>query len=189
MVVALYAPSGILKEKQQLRQDFFRKLRKKIGMQTTRNDNITLIGDFNSTRIAIHRSTNDSGEKETKSELEGLIQQFDLEDHWRLQNPNEKLYTHYHGRTNTYARIDRAYRNIRSKPNITNIKIKHVVDPFSDHFHAVLLEKNNQDLKIGKGYWILNNALLDNKDYKNAIIQLWHNWRNQKHCFQSVSEW
>ena len=146
VIVALYAPSGILRERQELRQNFFRKLRKDIGLLTNRNDNVTLIGDFNSTLNALDKSTNELG-KEAKSELENLLQQFDLEDHWRLQNPKEKLYTHYHGRTNTYARIDRAYTNTKIR---TNIKIKHIVNSFSDHFHAVLLERRNNEINIGK---------------------------------------
>ena len=185
VVVALYAPSGIIKEKQDLRQTFFRKLRKEIRFNITKNENVIILGDFNSTLNTLDRSTNEIG-KEAKSELEALIQQFDLEDHWRLQNPNEKLYTHYHGRTDTFARIDRAYTDVRLRPNI---KIKHVINSFSDHYNAVLLEKRNHNLKIGRGYWILNNALLENVDYKNAITQLWHNWKSQKHCFQSVSQW
>ena len=183
VVVPLYRPSGIIKEKQDLRQNFFRKLRKEIRANTIKNENV-LLGDFNSTLNALDRSTNEIG-KGAKSELENLIQQFDLEDHRRIQIPNEKLYTHYHGRTDTYARIDRAYTDTRLRPNMT---MKHVVNSFSDHYHAGFLEKKNQNLKIGKGYWILNNALLDDVKYKNAIIQLWHNWKSQKHCFQSVSQ-
>ena len=38
-----------------------------------------------------------------------LIMEFDLEDLWRHQNPNGRLYIHFHGRNNTYSRIDRAY--------------------------------------------------------------------------------
>lgn len=83
---------------------------------------------------------------------------------------------HYHGRKNTYACIERAYTNIKLRPSI---KIKHTVNSFSDHFHAVLLQKNNQVLMQEKGYWILNNALLSEKDYKNAIIQLWNNRKSQ----------
>ena len=134
VVVVLYAPSGILKEKQELRQNILRTLRKQIRSHTTRKDNVILLGDFNNTLKDINRSTNNLGEKEAKSELLNLIQQLDLEDHWRLQNPNEKLYVHYHGRKNTYARIDRAYTN----------------------FDAVFLEGKNQVLNRGKGYWILN---------------------------------
>ena len=32
-----------------------------------------------------------------------LIKEFDLEDLWRRQNPNGRLYTHFHGRSNTYT--------------------------------------------------------------------------------------
>ena len=181
MVVALYVPSGIIREKQDLRENLFRKLRKEIGLSTTRKDNIILLGDLNSTLNASDRSTSETG-KEAKSELENLLQEYDLEDHWRLQNCNEKLYTHYHGRTDTYARIDRAYTSAKLR---THIKIKHITNSFSDHFHAVFLQKNNGILKRGNGYWILNNALLNNKDYINAIIKLWDNWRSQKHCFHS----
>lgn len=39
------------------------------------------------------------------------------------------------------------------------------------------------------GYWILNNALLKDEQYKKEIDRLWSNWRSQKHCFSSVSEW
>ena len=185
VIVALYAPSGILKERQELRQNFFRKLRKDIGLLTTRNDNVILKGDFNSTLNALDKSTNELG-KEAKSELENLLQQFDLEDLWRLQNPKEKLYTHYHGRTDRYTRIDRAYTNTKIR---TNIRIKHVVNSISDHFHAVLSERKNNEINIGKGYWILNNGLLNDREYKAAVIELWYNWRSQKHCFNSVSEW
>ena len=59
MVVALYSPSGIIKEKQELRQNFFRKLRRKIGLNTTKKDNKIVLGDFNSTLNAKDRSTND----------------------------------------------------------------------------------------------------------------------------------
>ena len=69
MVVALYAPSGIITERQELRQSFFRNLRNEIGLNTTRNDNAVLLGDFNSTLNTLDRSTNELG-IEAKSELE-----------------------------------------------------------------------------------------------------------------------
>lgn len=83
-------------------------------------DNIVLLGDFNTTLTRIDRSSDELGLG--KSELENLIQKFDLEDNWRLQNPKEKLHTHYHGRTNTYSRIDRAYTNTKLQ---ATIKVRH----------------------------------------------------------------
>ena len=63
VVVVLYAPSGILKEKQEVRQNFLRTL-KQIRSHTTRKDNVILLGDFNNTLKDIHRSTNNLGEKD-----------------------------------------------------------------------------------------------------------------------------
>ena len=155
VVANIYAPSGITREKRELRQNFFRMVNKLLDTHTNRADNIILLGDFNTTLTRIDRSSGELGEG--KTELEHLIQKFDLEDSWRLQNPKEELYTHYHGRTNTYSRIDRAYTKTQLR---TNIKMNHVLNSFSDHFHAVLVERKNTQLKRGKGYWILNSALL-----------------------------
>ena len=102
------------------REKIFRNLNKQIDLYTNREDNIVLLGDFNTTLTRIERSSGELGQG--KSELENLIQKFDLEDNWRLQNPKEKLHTHYHGWTNTYSHIDRAYTNTQLQ---ANIKIRH----------------------------------------------------------------
>ena len=184
VIANIYAPSGGLREKQQQRQSFFREINNLLDKYINRQDNLILLGDFNTTLGPLDRSSGEIGGG--KSELENLIQKFDLEDSWRLQNPNERLYTHYHGRTNTYSRIDRAYTNTKLR---TNIQIKHIINSFSDHFHAVLVERKNNLLKRGKGYWILNGALLYDDNYKKEIEKLWNNWRSQKHCFSTVSQW
>ena len=111
------------------------------------------------------------------------MQKFDFEKNWRLYNPKEKLYTLYHGRTNTFSCVGRAYINTKLR---VNIKIRHILNSFSDHFHAVFVERKNQQLKWGKGYWIPNSTLLTNNNYKKEIEKLWNNWRSQKHCFSSV---
>ena len=51
------------------------------------------------------------------------------------------------------------------------------------------IQTQNQVLNRGKGYWILNKTLLEDKEYRCGIMQLWNNWRTQKQCFDSVSEW
>ena len=103
-----------------------------------------------------------------------------------MQNPKKKLYTHYHGRTNTFSRTDRAYTNTKLR---VNIKIRYVVNSYSDHFHAVFVERKNQQLKWGEGYWILNSTLPKDENYRTEIKKPWNNWRSQKHCFSSVSQW
>ena len=63
------------------------------------------------------------------------------------------------------------------------------MNSFSDHFHSVLVERKNQQLKRGKGYWILNSVLLKDDNYIKEIEKLWNDWRSQKHCFSFVSQW
>ena len=70
-----------------------------------------------------------------------------------------------------------------------NIKTKHILNSFFDYFHAIYVERKNQEVKRGKGYWILNASLLNDENYKTEIEKLWNNWRSQKHCFSSVSQW
>ena len=59
------------------------------------------------------------------------------------------------------------------------------MNSFSDHFHSVFVERKDQQLKRGKGYWILNSALRKDDNYRKE----WNNWRSQKHCFSLVSQW
>ena len=49
VIVNNYAPSGVLKEKQEQRQNFFREISNLIDKYTNREDNIILLGDFNTT--------------------------------------------------------------------------------------------------------------------------------------------
>ena len=63
------------------------------------------------------------------------------------------------------------------------------MNSFSDHFHSVLVQRKNQQLKRGKGYWILNSVLLKDDNYIKEIEKLWNDWRSQKHCFSFVSQW
>ena len=53
----------------------------------------------------------------------------------------------------------------------------------------MLVERKNNQLKRGKGYWILNGALLHDDNYKKETEKLWKIWKSQKHCFLSVSRW
>ena len=67
VVVNIYVPSGITKDKWGLKQNFFRNLNRQLDIYTNRADNIILL-DFNTTLTPFDRS---SGElEEGKSEHE-----------------------------------------------------------------------------------------------------------------------
>ena len=88
------------------RQMFIRKLKKLLYKKITRKNNLILLGDFNMTLHNKDRSPYSKAFCELQEELNSLVTEFDLEDLWKLQNPNARLYTHFHGRSNTYSRID-----------------------------------------------------------------------------------
>ena len=66
-----------------------------------------------------------------------LIMEFHLEDLSRRQIPNDRLYTQFHGRSNTYCRIDRAYTSTNLR---VGVKIDHKINIFSDHFQIIVIK-------------------------------------------------
>ena len=95
-----------------------------------------------------------------------LIPEFDLEDLWRRKNLNDYLYTHFHDRSNTYSRIDRAYTSTNLR---VGVKIDHEINAFSDHFQTIAIKREPINFKRGKGLWILNCGLLQVKEYIQHI--------------------
>ena len=91
-----------------------------------------------------------------------LITEFDLEDLWRRQKPTNCLYTHFHGRSNTYSRIDKAYTSTNLR---VGARIYHKTNGFSDNFQAIVIKMKPTKFKRAKGYWILNRGLLQDKEH------------------------
>ena len=83
------------------------------------------------------RSTVNKGFCESQEELMGLIMKFHLEDLSRHQIPNDRLHTHFHGRSNTYSRIDRSYTSTNLR---VGAKIDHEINTFSDHFQIIVMK-------------------------------------------------
>ena len=84
---------------------------------------------------------------ELQKELMSLITESDLEDLWKHQNPNGRLCTHLHGRTNTYFHIDRPNTSTNLR---VRVKIDHEINTFSNNFQTILIIENQQTLKGGK---------------------------------------
>ena len=50
------------------------------------------------------------------------------------------------------------------------------------------MKREPTNFKRGKGYWILNCRLLQDKEYIQHINELWGNWQNQQNDFRSISD-
>ena len=81
-----------------------------------------------------NKDRSNKGFCESQDGLMSLITEFDLEDLWRRQNSNGRSYTHFHGRSNTYSHIDRAYTSTNLR---VGVKINREINIFSDHFQEV----------------------------------------------------
>ena len=184
-VLALYAPSGATKERRIDRQMFIRKIKKLFYKKVTQKNNLILLGDYNATLENKDRSTGDKSFCESQKELISLIMEFDLEDLSRCQNPNGSLYTQFHDRSNTYSGIDTAYTSTKFR---VGVKIDHEINTFSDHFQTIVIKREPENFKKGKGYWILNCGLLQDKEYIQEIKELDRNWQTQENYFRSISE-
>ena len=146
---AIYAPSRILKEKQQERKTFFYRIKGLMRKRLLTDANLTLVGDFNTTLESLERTTGVNTDQVVQNKFRGNLSEYDLEDHWCIQNPKEKLYTLYHKRTDTRAQLYRTYTATKMR---LNIKITHKINSFSDHYQAVVIKWTNKNFLRGKGY-------------------------------------
>ena len=147
------------------------------------SENIILAGDFNNTLSKKDKTSEQNLKCESQIELQSLLQEFDLEDTWRVENSNEYIFTHEHLVNNSHARIDRAYLSTKIR---AEIKIKHELISFSDHYNAVFITREKEKLERGKGYWMLNNSLLEDQNYTKEIENLWVNWRTHIPLFDTM---
>ena len=69
------------------------------------------------------------------------------------------------------------------------VKIDHEINTFSNHFQTIVIKREPTNFRRGKGYWILNCGLLQDKEYIQHIKKLWKNWQTQQNDFRSISEW
>ena len=61
--------------------------------------------------------------------------------------------------------------------------------PFSDHCAVLFCATVPAAVSPGPGLWKLNTSILDEIEYFAFISFFWANWRCQKICFCSLSDW
>ena len=60
---------------------------------------------------------------------------------------------------------------------------------FSDHYNALLIERLSSKTKTGKDLWLLNNTLLQNKDFCSSISKLLSSSKRKQGNYSSLSDW
>jgi len=130
-----------------------------------------ICGDFNSTYRTEDRLSGNLDN--TSSIFREYIYSNKLSDLWVMKNPTKKQFSFISsGNSKLQSRIDYFLSN--SKVQMQCKKCYIASAPAPDH-KAVVMVMSKQDIQRGKGYWKLNNSVLDLKEYKDGITDIFLN--------------
>ena len=178
-ILGIYAPNDG-KERMQ----FFKSLEKVIDDKIDAENLVG--GDYNCTmnskldRLNCISDSNDKGQ----NELHYLKRSNDLQDIWRIRNPNTKGFSWFG--QNKSSRIDFWLTSASLNGQISEIDMSH--SNFSDH-HSVKISVRTNSIKQGRGVWKMNNSYLSNPEFRDEITTVWQNWQNEKDDFDDITQW
>ena len=164
-LVNLYAPRTPNE-----RISFFKKAQKFV-QQKAKSTNIIISGDMNTIDDKKDRSSQKI-EKCSKAYTQ-MKTALHITDSWRYLN-NTKLdytYTSNHAHI-THSRIDHILISNSFLAHLCKAEI--IIAPAPDH-KAVNVVIDTEFNKRGKGYWKLNNALLNEESYRTGIVDIFKN--------------
>ena len=130
------------------------------------NNNIIIVGDFNTLLTSMDRSTKQKINKETQT-LNDTIDQLDLIDMYRTFHPQKMNFTFFSSAHRTFSRRDHVLGYKSSHGKFKKIEI--IPSIFSDN-SAVRLDLSYRRKTIkNSNIWSLNNTLLNNQQITEEI--------------------
>ncbi len=130
------------------------------------DSNTVIVGDFNTLRTPMDRSSKQEINKETQA-LNDTIDQIDLIDIYRTFHPKVAEYTFFSSAHGTFSRRDHILGHKSSLGKFKKIEI--ISSIFSDH-SAMRLEINYRKKTVkNTNIWRLNSALLNNQEITEEI--------------------
>ena len=149
-------------------------------------------GDFNCTlnplmdRLNVNRGTQRPLEDAGIKSIENIINKYDLEDVWRRRNPDCVKFTWKNSGKHQASRID-YWLISRSLDNC--MKTTAIIEcPFSDH-DAVLIDINMNEIKRGRGYWKMNNDVIQSSFFKQKFNTFWDEWKETINRSEDIRAW
>ena len=186
-VLCVYAPSGDSAREQLARGHFFEGLQNCVENRNKGNENKMILGGFNCTMDKMQRLV------EIKHRLyrccfnyplPKLIVDNGLDDLWRRENPDSSEFTHCDRSSGARYRIDRIYADMKIA---NNTKINHIMVSFTDHYHAIFIDRFSSETKTGKDSWYCNNSLLCKLEFSSTTNIFFI--KNTKNNHSSASDW
>ena len=137
------------------------------------NDSETIIigGDFNTVIDSDidKKNGNLNNNKRNRAKINNILENNDINDIWRLLNPNLKHYTwHSNTKPTIFCRLDYFLVSSNLVNIITNCKI---TTGFRSDHSLVYFNLNIDNQTRGPGYFKLNNSVILEQEYQNKIKQ------------------
>ena len=153
--------------------------------ETIMGGDFNMVEDVNLDRVGgtIIMSTHQKG----KTELVQLKQQQNLVDIWRDTYPTQREYTWSSPDNLIHSRLDRFYLSQTLQPSF--LEQTHLFNSFSDHKTLTLRIQLKDEQKRGEGYWKLNAAFLQDKEYINLIEAFLREWIAKLPDYVSIQLW
>ena len=164
-LLCVYAPNS-----RTLRNSFFKRVH---DFLREKGIGIPIIGgDFNESFKKIDRKSLRAVKiEEPVSSLKSLIKANKLIDIWRVFNPNVQQFTWRRKDKSQASRIDFILIGENFQSFIHECKIKPVIIQSTDH-QGVFLTFQPGTAQRGRGFWKLNNSVLQDKNYREIIDNL-----------------
>lgn len=136
----------------------------------TRNDYIILAGDWNT---VLNNDLDKMGgalvhsNKKCQILLNTAMGELGLHDPFRLENQQERTFTHFNKKCKTASRLDffLVDNNTVNLPICTST----ITHGFKSDHSYVQLTLQGSSITHGRGYWKLNNSLLENDEYCEGV--------------------
>ena len=168
-VINLYAPNT-----EGARLNFFKSMKKKLDRDNDLYQKLIIGGDFNIVRdINMDKrggNTNLSANwQKINKTLEDIQEGNELQDIWRIKNPDKKRYTWKQNTPKIFCRLDYWLLSTSLNDFVEDADILPSIK--SDHSPITLNLKTFENKK-GRGYWKLNNTFLEEENYVKSINDL-----------------
>ena len=136
------------------------------------HSNFVFGGDFNTVLSPAldKKGGRDEGVSNYRAELLNFIEEFDLVDIWRLQNPDTFMHTWYSKTPLIQCRLDFWLTSSYLTPHVTFCKIKPSIK--TDHSLISLQVKGSSFTRRDPGFWKFNSSLLKDETFVTGFKDL-----------------
>ena len=153
------------------------------------SDNIIIGGDWNVARN--HKFDKSGGiinvKHKTLDQLDQLMNNFELNDIWRIKNPNYKRFTWRQTNPLIQCRLDFWLISDSLYDTVNNTDI--IPSVRSDHSAIILNLTQLDKIERGPGLWKFNNSLLENDIYINELKTKIAKWKQNNHMEDKQVLW